>query len=117
MHAGKVPIEGGGTEAVVAENLLYGGQRGLPFCRAIVAKVCLKNVRCYVLGDAGALGDPFDDLLYRVRTNDPALIQREVRNRSGIGPNPDRSRGRVGGVSLDCTFLRGYAKNPYLESV
>jgi hypothetical protein len=79
----------------------------------MVAKVCLENVRCYVLGDAGALGDPFDDVLYRVRTNDPALIQREVRNRSGIGPNPDRSRGRVGGVSLDCTFLRGYAKNPY----
>jgi hypothetical protein len=34
------------------------------------------------------------------------------RNRSGIGPNPDRGRGRFGGVSLDCTFLRGYAKNP-----
>jgi hypothetical protein len=68
------------------------------------------------LGDAGALGDPFDDLLYRVRTNEPALIQREVRNRSGIGPNPDRGRGRVGGVILDCTFLRGYAKNPEWEN-
>jgi hypothetical protein len=83
--------------------------RNLPLS---VAKVCLENVRCYVLGDAGALGKPVDDLLYRVRTNDPALIQREVRNRSGIGPYPDRGRGRSGTVSLDCTFWRGYAKNP-----
>jgi hypothetical protein len=27
----------------VAENLLYGGQRGLPFCRAIVARYALRT--------------------------------------------------------------------------
>jgi len=30
-------------------------------------------------------------------------------------PNPDRNRDRFGGVILDWTFLRGYAKNPNLN--
>jgi hypothetical protein len=87
MHAGKVSIEGGGTEAVVAENLLYGGQRGLPFCRAIVAKVCLGNVRRHVLGDAGALGDPFDNLLCPARTDEPVLMEGEVGFQQRLGPS------------------------------
>jgi hypothetical protein len=57
----------------------------MPFCSTLVANGGLEHAWRHVLGDAGALGDPFDDLLYRVRTNEPALIQREVRNRSEIG--------------------------------
>jgi hypothetical protein len=35
-----------------------------------VANVCLEHAWHRVLGDAGALGDPFDALLYRARTNE-----------------------------------------------
>jgi hypothetical protein len=55
----------------------------MPFRSAIVANVWLEHVRRHLLGDAGAPGDAFDDLLYLARTNEPALIQGEVRNHSG----------------------------------
>jgi hypothetical protein len=41
----------------------------MPFCRAIVANGCL-HARRHVLGGVGALGAPFDDLLYRVRIDE-----------------------------------------------
>ena len=80
MQVGEVQIKGGGTQALMAEDPLTGGQRD-----------------GFLQGHRGK----------------PALIRSEGQNRSGIGANPDRSRGRLGGVILDCTFLRGYAKNPY----
>jgi hypothetical protein len=73
----------------------------MPFCSAVVTNVCLEHAWHHVLGDAGALGDPFDDLLYRAQTNEPALIQGEVRNHSGNGRNPDGNRGRFGSVILN----------------
>ena len=57
----------------------------MPFCSTLVANGGLEHAWRHVLGDAGALGAPFDDLLYRAQTNEPALIQAEVRNYSGSG--------------------------------
>jgi hypothetical protein len=51
------------------------------------ARLSIENIQMFkphghawrhVLGDAGALGAPFDDLLYRAQPNEPALIQGEV---------------------------------------
>ena len=84
LQVGKVQAEGGGTEALMAEKLLNGGQRDA-FLQGHRGKGVSKHVRRHVLGNAGALGDPLDDLLYLVQTNEPALIQGEVRNRLGQG--------------------------------
>jgi hypothetical protein len=62
----------------------------MPFCRAIVAKVCLEHVRRHFLGDAGALGDPFDDLLYLVRPHEPALMEGKVGFQQRLEPSGQR---------------------------
>jgi hypothetical protein len=61
MRVGEVQIDGGSTEAVMAEDLLNGGQRDA-FLKCHRGERIAQHVRRHVLGDAGALGDTFDDI-------------------------------------------------------
>ena len=88
MRVGEVQMDGGGTEAVMAEDLLNGGRRDA-FLKRHRGEHMPQHVRRHVLGDAGALGDTFNDFLYLAGFRCRLATHQSIRALRVKRPEPD----------------------------